>query len=52
VRVIVSPKGLKGGTIEVSARDKSFQERIPAEEAIDFVYNRVVEDLAALECRL
>jgi len=52
VRVIVSPKGLKNGTIEVSARDKSFQERIPAEEAIDFVYNRVVSDLAELDCRL
>ena len=52
VRVIVSPKGLKNGTIEVSARDKSFQERIPAEEAVDFVYNRVVSDLAELDCRL
>ena len=52
VRVIVSPKGLKNGTIEVSARDKSFQERIPADEAIDFVYNRVVSDLAELDCRL
>ncbi len=52
VRVIVSPKGLKNGTIEVSARDKSFQDRKPAEEAIDFVYNYVVEELNKLNCRL
>ena len=52
VRVIVSPKGLKNGTIEISARDKSFQERKPVEEAVDFVYNYVVDELAKLECRL
>ena len=52
VRMIVSPKGLKGGTIEVSTRDKSMQERKPVEEAVDFVYNYVVEELAKLECKL
>jgi len=52
VRVVVSPKGLKNGTIEISARDKSMQERKPVEEAVDFVYNYVVEELAKLECRL
>jgi len=52
VRVIVSPKGLKNGTIEVSKRDKSLQERKPVEEAIDFVYDLVVEELAKLECKL
>ena len=52
VRMIVSPKGLKGGTIEVSTRDKSMQERKPVEEAVDFVYNYVVDELAKLECRL
>jgi prolyl-tRNA synthetase len=52
VRVIVSPKGLKNGTIEISARDKSMKEIKPIEEAVDFVYNYVVDELAKLECRL
>jgi len=52
VRMIVSPKGLKGGTIEVSTRDKSLQERKPVDEAVDFVYNYVVDELSKLECRL
>ena len=42
----------KNGTVEVSARDKSFQDRKPAEEVIDFVYDYVVEELRKLECRL
>ena len=52
VRVIVSPKGLKNGTIEISARDKSMKEIKPIDEAVDFVYNYVVDELAKLECRL
>ncbi len=52
VRVVVSPKGLKNGTVEISARDKSMQEKKSADEAVDFVYNYVVEELAKLECRL
>ena len=52
VRVVVSPKGLKNGTIEISARDKSMKEIKPIEEAVDFVYNYVVDELAKLECRL
>ena len=52
VRVVVSPKGLKNGTIEISARDKSMQEKKPADEAIDFVYDYVVSELSKLDCRL
>lgn len=52
VRVVVSPKGLKNGTIEISARDKSMQEKKPVAEAVDFVYDYVVSELAKLECRL
>jgi prolyl-tRNA synthetase len=52
VRVIVSPKGLKNGTIEISGRDKSMKEIKPVDEAVDFVYNYVVDELAKLECRL
>ncbi len=52
VRVVVSPKGLKNGTIEISARDKSMQEKKPVEEAVEFVYNYVVDELNKLGCRL
>ena len=52
VRVVVSPKGLKNGTIEISARDKSRMEKKPVDEAVDFVYDYVVGELAKLDCRL
>lgn len=52
VRVVVSPKGLKNGTIEISTRDKSMQEKKPVAEAVDFVYDYVVSELAKLECKL
>ena len=52
VRVVVSPKGLKNGTIEISARDKSMMEKKPVDEAVDFVYDYVVSELAKLNCRL
>lgn len=52
VRVIVSPKGLKQGTIEISARDKSMKEIKPVDDVADFVINYVVDELAKLNCRL
>ena len=52
VRVVVSPKGLKNGTIEISARDKSMQEKKPIDEATAFVVDYVTEELAKLGCRL
>ena len=52
LRVVVSPKGLKNGTIEIASRDKSMQEKRPTDEAADFVYNYVCGELAKLECRL
>ena len=52
VRVIVSPKGLKNGTIEISARDKSMKEIKPVDDVVDFVINYVVDELAKLNCRL
>ncbi len=52
VRVIVSPKGLKNGTIEISKRDKSLRDNKPVDEAVDFVTNLVVEELAKLDCTL
>ena len=52
VRVIVSPKGLKNGTLEITTRDKSMKEIKPVDEAVDFVTNYVVDELAKLECKL
>ena len=52
VRVVISPKGLKNGTIEIAARDKSMKEIKPMDEAVDFVYNYVVDELKKLDCRL
>ena len=52
VRVVVSPKGLKNGTIEVATRDKSMQEKLAPEAAADFIYNYVVDELKKLDCRL
>ena len=43
---------LKNGTIEISTRDKSMKEIKPVEEAVDFIYNYVVAELAKLECKL
>ena len=52
VRVIVSPKGLKNGTIEISKRDKSLRDNKPVAEAVDFIYDLVTSELAALNCKL
>ena len=52
VRVVVSPKGLKNGAIEISTRDKSLAEKKPFEEAVDFIVNYVKDSLAKLDCHL
>ena len=52
LRVVVSPKGLKNGTIEIAARDKSLKELVPVAEAADFVEKYVRDALEKLECRL
>ena len=52
VRVVVSPKGLKNGTIEISARDKSMQIKVPVDEATSFIAKYVKDQLAALNCHL
>ena len=45
VRVIVSPKNLKNGAVEISLRDKSLRESKPIAEAADFLYNLVKTEL-------
>ena len=52
VRVVISPKGLKNGTIEIATRDKSMKEILPEAEAADFIVKYVSDELAKLECRL
>ena len=52
LRIVVSPKGLKNGTIEIATRDKSMKQIVPQAEAADFAYDFVVKALEQLECRL
>ena len=49
VRVVVSPKGLKNGTVEVSKRDKSLMEKVEPEKALDYVKSLVKAMLAECE---
>lgn len=46
-RVVVSPRNLKQGVCEVSSRDKSLQEKIPADEVVDYIEKTVRDALAA-----
>ncbi len=41
VRVVISPKGLAGGTVEVVSREKTGEERVPADEATEIIAARV-----------
>ena len=34
VRVVVSPRNMKNGVVEISTRDKSVQVQVPLEEAV------------------
>ena len=44
VRVIVSPKTIKRGAVEVSTRDKSLREDVVPENAVEYV-TKLVNDL-------
>ena len=52
LRVVVSPKGLKNGTLEIATRDKSMKQILPRDEAEGFIVQYVTDALAKLECRL
>jgi prolyl-tRNA synthetase len=43
LRVIVSPRNMKEGAVELSARDKSFRDKIPTDQAFDEIVKRVRE---------
>ncbi|MGN0647225.1 MAG: His/Gly/Thr/Pro-type tRNA ligase C-terminal domain-containing protein, partial [Oscillospiraceae bacterium] len=47
VRVIVSPKTLAAGCVEIAARDKSFRENVPVADATSWLRDRVNAMLAA-----
>ena len=49
LRVVVSPKGLKNGTIEISSRDKTLAEKLPLEEAISFISKLTLDAIAAAQ---
>ena len=46
LRVVVSPKGLKNGTVEISKRDKSYMDRIETGKALESIKNMVESMLA------
>ena len=52
LRAVVSPKGLKNGTIEIATRDKAVKEHVPVDQAVDYIYGFVTDALEKLECRL
>ena len=39
--MVVSPKGLKNGTVEISKRDKSYMDKVEADKAFESVKNLV-----------
>ena len=43
LRVIVSPRNMKEGAVELAARDKSFRDKIPTDQAFDEIIKRVRE---------
>ena len=43
LRVIVSPRNLKNGVVELTARDKSFSETAPTAEAVDAILAKLAE---------
>jgi len=46
LRVIVSPRNLKDGVIEISARDKSFSEKLAPAEVADRIQQKIAEMMA------
>jgi prolyl-tRNA synthetase len=48
LRAVISPKSLAAGGIEISARDKSFKETVPADQAATWLRDKVIEMLNAL----
>ena len=47
LRAVISPKSLAAGGVEITARDKSIKENIPADRAAAWLRNKVTELLSA-----
>ena len=45
LRVVVSPKGLKNGTVEISKRDKSYMDKVDKDNALNCVKQLVASML-------
>ncbi len=43
IRAIVSPKTLADGCVEIAARDKSFREMVPVDEAVAWIKEKTIE---------
>ena len=43
LRVIVSPRNMKEGAVELAARDKSFRDKVPADSAFDEIIKKIGE---------
>jgi len=46
IRAVVSPKGLKDGTIELAMRDKSKLVKVPVDEAVSMIREWITEEMA------
>ena len=51
LRVVVSPKGLKNGTVEISKRDKSYMEKVEKDAALAQVKQLVADMIAEINAR-
>ena len=43
LRVIVSPRNMKEGAVELAARDKSFRDKVPVGDAFEQIVKKVKE---------
>ncbi len=52
IRVVVSPRNLKEGVVEITTRDKSVQEKIPVADALAYVKNLKAKLFAEIESKV
>lgn len=52
IRVVVSPRNLKEGVVEITTRDKAVQEKIPVADALSFVKELKAKLFAEIEAKV
>ena len=52
IRVVVSPRNLKEGVVEITTRDKSVQEKIPVADALAYVKDLKAKLVAEIESKV